>query len=145
MMMTRYYLQYHSMCLLRIYSEDVFLLRLLYHLKSGTNKIRANMEQLMTLKPGNKTGIRMRVVAYEAIRDEILKLIRNQEGLTVQTFFEILHPRLTDDLGSDAGWYLYHVKLDLEVRGVIRVVRIKQQRNMVRTILKMVRKTQFRA
>lgn len=103
------------------------------------------MEQLMTLKPGNKTGIRMQVVAYQAIRDEILKLIRNQEGLTVQTFFDILHSRFADDLGSDAGWYLYHVKLDLEVRGVIRVVRIRHNRNMVRTILKMVRKTKFRA
>lgn len=102
------------------------------------------MEQLMTLKPGNKTGIKMGVVAYEAIRAEIVKLIRSQEGLTVQTFFEILHPRLTIDLGSDAGWYLYHVKLDLEVRGVIRVVRIRQQRNMVRTILKMVRSTKLR-
>lgn len=103
------------------------------------------MEELFTLKPGNKPGIKMRVVAYEAIREEIVKLIRNQEGLTVQTFFEILHPRFAIDLGSDAGWYLYHVKLDLEVRGVIRVVRLRQQKNMVKTILKMVRKTKWRA
>lgn len=103
------------------------------------------MEQLITLKPGNKTGIKMRGVVYEAIREEIVKLIRNQDGLTVQTFFEILYQRFSDDLGCDAGWYLYHVKLDLEVRGVIRVVRLRQQRNMVRTILRIVRKPKLRA
>lgn len=94
------------------------------------------MEFLLTLKPDYKAGIKMRVDVYEAMKREIVDLIKKEEAVSLQSFFEILHARFFDRLGVETGWYLYHVKLDLETRTVIKVERSKGRRN-VRTVIKM--------
>lgn len=94
------------------------------------------MEFLLTLKPGYKTGIRMRVDVYESIKREMVDLIKNEEVVSLQSFFEILHTRFVNIHGAETGWYLYHVKLDLEIRTVIKVERSKGRRN-IRTVIKM--------
>lgn len=97
---------------------------------------KASMEILTTLKPYNKSGIRMRVDIYEEMKKEIVDLLKNEESVSLQSFFEILHIRFVDLLGIDTGWYIYHVKLDLETRSVIKIVRSKERRNK-RTFIKM--------
>jgi hypothetical protein len=94
------------------------------------------VEFLLTLKPGNKGGIRMRADVYEAMKREMVELIKNEDGVPLQSFFEILHNRFVDLLGVETGWYLYHVKLDLETRTVIKVERSKGKRN-IKTVIKM--------
>jgi hypothetical protein len=94
------------------------------------------IEFLLTLKPDCKTGIKMRVEVYEAMKREIVDLVRDEEGVSLPSFFEILHARFVDLFGVETGWYLYHVKLDLETRTVIKVERSKGRRN-IRTVIKM--------
>ena len=94
------------------------------------------MEVLITLKPDNKSGIRMRADVYEEVKNEIIHLLRNAESVSLPSFFEILHQRFAAQLGVDTGWYIYHVKLDLETRSVIKVVRSRERRSK-RTVIKM--------
>jgi hypothetical protein len=96
----------------------------------------STMEFLFTLKPNYKAGIKMRVDVYEAMKKEVVDLIKQEEGVLLQSFFEILHTRFVGLLGAETGWYLYHVKLDLETRSLIKVERSKGRRN-VRTVIKM--------
>lgn len=78
----------------------------------------------------------MRADMYEGMKREIVHLLRNEEGVPLQSFFEILHSRFVDVLGEETGWYLYHMKLDLETRGVLKVERSKGKRN-IKTVIKM--------
>jgi hypothetical protein len=78
----------------------------------------------------------MRSDIYEGIKREIVHLLRDEEGVPLQLFFEILHKRFVDLLGEKTGWYLYHVKLDLETRRVLNVERSKGKRNIT-TVVKM--------
>lgn len=94
--------------------------------------------QLLTKKPDYKAGIRMPVDVYEAIRSEIMKLLDSDEEISLPTFFAILHARFIGTLGEDVGWYLYHVKLDLQSRGAIKVEYKKRGRNVI-TLMKLVR------
>lgn len=92
--------------------------------------------ELVTLKPQNRSGIRMRVDLYEKLKREIVDLVSSDEGVALDVFFAVLHDRFVDLLGEDVGWYIYHVKLDLETRNVIKVVRSGHRRNK-KTIIKM--------
>jgi hypothetical protein len=97
---------------------------------------KAPIEFLLTLRPGYKAGIKMRLDVYESIKNEIIDLVRQEEGVSLPSFFEILHSKFVDLLGVETGWFLYHVKLDLEMRSVIKAERSKGKRN-VRTVIKM--------
>jgi hypothetical protein len=91
---------------------------------------------LQTLKPDDKTGIPMRADLYEGMKREIVHLLQNEDGVPLQSFFEILHKRFVDVLGEKTGWYLFHMKLDLEARGVLKIERSKGKRN-IKTVIKM--------
>lgn len=101
------------------------------------------MEFFFTSRPDLKDGIRMPVNVYEAIKNEIMRLLDNNEGVPLLSFFEILHTRFAGQLGEDSGWYLYHVKLDLQTKGLITVEYAKARRN-IRPVIKMVRKKRLR-
>jgi hypothetical protein len=96
------------------------------------------MELLLTRKPNNKDGIRMPVDLYESIKSEIILILEKEDGALLSAFFEVLHSRFVTRLGEDTGWYLYHVKLDLESRGLIEVDYSRQERH-VSPIVKIVR------
>lgn len=101
------------------------------------------MEFLLTTRPDFKDGIRMPVDVYDAIKNEIMKLLDNKNGVSLLSFFDILHTRFAGLLGEDAGWYLYHVKLDLQTKGLITMEYPKARRN-IRPVIKMVRKKRLR-
>jgi hypothetical protein len=90
---------------------------------------------LLTKKPDYKEGIKMPVDIYEAIKNEIMKLLDQEDGVSLPSFFDFLHPLFSESLGEHTGWYLYHVKLDLQSRGAIKVEYKKSGRN-VRTRIK---------
>jgi hypothetical protein len=96
------------------------------------------MQLVLTKKPDYKAGIKMPVEVYEAMKNEIMKLLHNEEMISLPSLFAILHPRFFDMLGEDTGWYLYHVKLDLQTRGAIKVEFKKRGRNVL-TLLKIAR------
>ena len=98
--------------------------------------IESNITMLQTLKPDDKTGIKMPVDLYEAMKREIVHMLMSEEGVALQSFFETLHKRFVEMLGEKTGWYLYHVKLDLEARAVLQVERSKGKKN-IRTVIKM--------
>jgi hypothetical protein len=101
------------------------------------------MEFFLTTRPDLKVGIRMSVNVYETIKNEIIRMLDNNEGVPLLSFFEILHTRFSGVLGEEVGWYLYHVKLDMQTRGLITVEYSKGRRNM-RPVIKMVRKKRLR-
>ena len=78
----------------------------------------------------------MRSDIYEGIKREIIHVLSDEEGVPLQSFFEILHTRFVELFGEKTGWYLYHVKLDLETRAVLKVERSKGKRN-IRTVVSM--------
>lgn len=101
------------------------------------------MKFLYTLRPDNKEGIKMPADVYESIKNEIMELLANEQGLPLFSFFEMLHLRFISLLGENVGWYLYHVKLDLETRGLITVEYSNRSRNK-KSVIKKVRKERER-
>ncbi|MEO7992740.1 MAG: hypothetical protein ABI663_24525 [Chryseolinea sp.] len=98
------------------------------------------MDLLKTLKPNNKTGISMRTDLYEALKNKMIDLLK-EDGWHLHLFFRVLHEQFSNELGEETGWYLYHVKLDLETKGVIKVERSKGRRDVI-TKLKLARNWQ---
>ena len=98
------------------------------------------MEFIFTTKPDFKDGIRLPADVYNAIKNEMIELLDNEEGVPLPSFFEILHIRFAELLGEDenVGWYLYHVKLDLQTRGLINVEYPKEGRT-IKAVIKIVR------
>jgi hypothetical protein len=63
-------------------------------------------------------------------------MLDNEARVSLPSFFEILHIRFVEQLGEEAGWYLYHLKLDLQTNGLIRVEYPKAKRNIIPVIKK---------
>lgn len=92
------------------------------------------MELILTIRPDLEDGIKMPVDVYDAIKNEIMRLLDNEARVSLPSFFEILHIRFVEQLGEEAGWYLYHVKLDLQTKGLSRVEYPKAKRNIIPVI-----------
>jgi len=78
--------------------------------------------EFVTRKSNTNAGITMPLELYDAIKREMHLVLENEEdGISLASFYELLCSRFAKQLGSDTGWYLYHVKRDLETRGLIKV------------------------
>ena len=87
----------------------------------------------MTLHPEGKHGVNILQAKYDAIRNAILSVIKDDaNGIALSCLAKSIAPRLPAELfPKDKGitWYVMAVKLDLEARGVIeRTPGVKPQR-----------------
>jgi galactokinase len=84
-------------------------------------------EYLWTIHPEHKDGVKMKAVLYRLIRDFILETLATEGEIDFHYFLDKVHSRFVPDLGDHTGWLLYHVKLDLEARGLIQHDRSKKR------------------
>jgi galactokinase len=81
--------------------------------------VEPGKEYLWTIHPEHKDGVRMKAVWYQSIKGFILKTLEGEEEVRFTEFFAKVHSHFAPHLGENTGWFLYHVKLDLEARGLI--------------------------
>lgn len=62
----------------------------------------------------------MNKLHYEEIKEFFLQLLDKETALPINTLLEKGKERFNHLFKDETGWYLYHVKLDLEARGMIR-------------------------
>ena len=84
--------------------------------------------EFLTTNPPIGVGIKIKRDSYEEIRNAMLDELAKAKGLTADDLFSILHERFTDKFGDHTGWYLYHVKLDLEAGSEIRIQQVRNKR-----------------
>jgi len=81
----------------------------------------------ITRKSNTSAGITMPLDLYDAIKREMHLVLEGEEdGISLAAFYELLCSRFAKQLGPDTGWYLYHVKRDLETRGLIKIEHLKK-------------------
>jgi hypothetical protein len=99
-----------------------------------------------TMHPYQRYGVRMNAEVYDVIRQFILNLLTKEEEITIEAFHEETHKQFNNLLGENTGWFVYHVKLDLEAKGLIIHQRsLKSKRRHVPPILRLRRNSTRRA
>jgi galactokinase len=103
---------------------------------TAANSGSANsLEYVTTLRREERNGTRMLRTHYEALRDYMLEVLQNNNDTTINELLRLCHFRFEPLLRDNIGWYIYNVKVDLEVRGLIRSCVI-EKRAKKRVILK---------
>lgn len=73
---------------------------------------------------------------YEMVLDFILDAVHQESELTMIRLLELANVNFPDPLEGNLAWHLYHVKLDLEARGLLKVKMIeKDSRQRVQILL----------
>jgi galactokinase len=85
-------------------------------------------DYVQTSHPKAGAGVKMKRDCYEQICEFILSTIDNEKELTINKLIEKANYCFWDRLKDETGRYIYYVKLDLEVRGLIQVQRCEQTR-----------------
>jgi hypothetical protein len=85
-----------------------------------------NYIQALHPQPG-KTNKRITLEKYDFIKENLLKIIKEQE-LTHTELMEELYARIKDNFKGGVQWYGEVVKLDLEARGIIERTRSKPEK-----------------
>jgi hypothetical protein len=81
------------------------------------------METIVTLRPDGKKGVVMPKQNYDEISTIVLSILdTEEETFTLHALLERAQDNLPDMIDSDVSWYVLQVKLDLEARGLIKVV-----------------------
>jgi hypothetical protein len=79
----------------------------------------AARETILLQARGRKFGVSIFRDDYVAIRDFILSILKREKEITLTGLIERAHSDLAVKLSADIGWYVIHVKHDLESRDVI--------------------------
>ena len=86
-------------------------------------------ERILTLHPQGKTGVNIKKVKYDSIKEAILASLGEQEELTFNALNQHVQAKLKDCFDGSIPWYVTTVKLDLEARGMIeRIPKTSPQR-----------------
>lgn len=83
-------------------------------------------DYVQTSHPKAGAGVKIRRDCYEQISEFILNTIDSEKNLTINKLIEKANYCFWEQLKDEIGWYIYYVKLDLEVRGLIQVQRCVQ-------------------
>lgn len=70
--------------------------------------------------PGRRRGIPMAECDYVVVRDFILETLQKEKGMLMTNLIDAAHAALSSRSIGDLGWFVLHVKQDLEVKGLIR-------------------------
>jgi hypothetical protein len=96
--------------------------------------IVANSGYFTTLHPEGKSGIKMECHCYNVMKEFVLDLLRAEGEVSFSVFLQSVHSHFVNELGVNTGWFLYHVKLDMEARKLIKHERPKNRRQHLSTI-----------
>jgi galactokinase len=84
-------------------------------------------------------SIMIRQDVYDAIEAQMLDVLDKVEEMSSESLFGALHQHFVGKFGENVGWYLFQVKRDLEVRGLIKCeyIRIgKKPKSLIRVARK---------
>ncbi|KAA3615063.1 MAG: hypothetical protein D8M58_11465 [Calditrichaeota bacterium] len=79
-------------------------------------------EKILTLHPQGKQGVNILKRRYDQIKDDILKVLENEDEVTYQYLSDKLVHEMSDSFDGKVVWYVVTVKQDLEARGIIERV-----------------------
>ncbi|HEY5746325.1 MAG TPA: hypothetical protein VIU12_09635 [Chryseolinea sp.] len=86
-----------------------------------------NNELIETKHPHKSKGVKIEREAYAAAADLILRQIKHDEDATLATL--IAEAEKTMKTYPNVAWLVFHVKLDLEAKGFIRLMPSRLKRN----------------
>jgi len=86
-----------------------------------------NNELIETKHPRKSNGVKIEREAYAAAADLILHQIRYEDDATLATL--IAEAEKTMKAYPNVAWLVFHVKLDLEAKGFIRLMPSRLKRN----------------
>jgi hypothetical protein len=93
-----------------------------------------------TLHPVKKSGVVMHEIIYQMISEFILSTIQKENELTITGLLEEADINFPDPLEGNLSWHLYHVKLDLEARGLLQFKMIETDTHRKRQVLRLTKK-----
>jgi uncharacterized protein YcnI len=80
-------------------------------------------EKILTLHPQGKNGVNISKAKYDQVRQVVLRVISERQGITFTEMFDIANEILKqENFDGKPGWYVTTVKLDLEARGLLQRV-----------------------
>ncbi|MBL0743705.1 DUF6958 family protein [Chryseolinea lacunae] len=94
---------------------------------NGILLMEVNNELIETRHPRKSKGVKIEKEAYTAVANFILRQIKDGDDVTLGTLIALAEKMLS--MYADVPWLVYHVKLDLEARGFIRLIPSRVQRN----------------
>ncbi|SHG41960.1 hypothetical protein SAMN04488109_0178 [Chryseolinea serpens] len=93
----------------------------------GSLLMEKNNELIETEHPRKSKGVKIEREAYAAAADLILRQIKHDEDATLATL--IAEAEKTMKAYPNVAWLVFHVKLDLEAKGFIRLMPSRLKRN----------------
>jgi galactokinase len=85
-------------------------------------------DYLHTTHPNARVGVKMKRDRYDQISDFILNTLEGEKEMTINKLIEKGNYRFWEQLKDETGWYIYHVKLDMEARGLLHNERCEKQK-----------------
>jgi hypothetical protein len=85
-------------------------------------------EYVYTIHPEGKDGVKIKAEWYHSIKAYMIEILKNENEISLNSFVEMVHSQFVDELGENAGWFVYHVKLDMEARGMLKHTRLNKGR-----------------
>jgi hypothetical protein len=86
-----------------------------------------NNEWIETQHPRKSDGVKIERKAYAAAADLILNQIKRDEDTTLATLIAAAEKTMQNY--PNVAWLVFHVKLDLEAKGFIRLMPSRVRRN----------------
>src|SRR4051812_7066866 len=80
-------------------------------------------EYFQTIHPDGKDGVKIKARWYNSIKEFIIEIFETEKEISFTAFLERLHSQFVGELGENAGWFVYQVKLDMEARGLLKHTR----------------------
>lgn len=78
-----------------------------------------NEERIMTLHPQGKKGVNILKWKYNAIKTQILTLLKEHGEMSYSDLSDKMIDTMQDTFDGKVIWYTVSVKLDLEARNII--------------------------
>ena len=77
------------------------------------------LEQEYLYGPKGRVGVKMKCEFYNEIRDFILNVL-DKEDCTINSLIDKADLCFGERFKQEIGFYIYHVKLDMEARGILK-------------------------
>lgn len=81
----------------------------------------AEKEMVILLAHGRKHGIPVSKDDYIRVRDFIVEILKREKEITLTNLIERASVALRDKISGDLGWYILHVKQDMEIQNILTI------------------------
>jgi predicted nucleic acid-binding protein len=96
--------------------------------------MNTNEDVIITQRPDGKQGIKILKSDYDLLANLIISSLKSNEDLTIQELIDKAYNAFGSIFQSNTGWYTLAVKLDLQWKGRIKIIK-KTTQHKVKRIL----------